>query len=82
MLKRPARKSQPMSQESLDLRAEAEELHAFLSDARSPRIGTRPTAFKQWTPWDVVAHLHYFDRLPRCSRSPVRSPSSGRSARR
>jgi len=50
-----------MMQESLDLRAEADELHAFLQtlDAKD---WARTTGFKQWTPWDVIAHLHYFDR--------------------
>jgi uncharacterized protein (TIGR03084 family) len=50
-----------MLQESLDLRAEADELHAFLQTL-APEAWERPTAFKQWTPWDVVAHLHYFDQ--------------------
>jgi len=51
-----------MLQESLDLLAEAEELHVFLG-----KLGAgdwdRPTRFMEWTPWDVVAHLHYFDRV-------------------
>jgi len=51
-----------MLQESLDLLAEAEELHGFLG-----KLGEgdwdRPTKFMGWTPWDVVAHLHYFDRV-------------------
>ncbi len=51
-----------MLQESLDLRAEADELHAFLQTLEERDWG-RPTAFLQWTPWDVVAHLHYFDRV-------------------
>jgi uncharacterized protein (TIGR03083 family) len=49
-----------MLQESQDLRAEADELHAFLQTL-SAEDWERPTAFKQWTPWDVVAHLHFFD---------------------
>ena len=51
-----------MLQESLDLRAEADELHAFL---RTLDAGdwARPTPFLGWTPWDVVAHLHFFDRI-------------------
>jgi uncharacterized protein (TIGR03084 family) len=48
-------------QESQDLRAEADDLHAFLQTLGEEDWG-RPTGFKQWTPWDVVAHLHYFDR--------------------
>ena len=51
-----------MLQESLDLRAEADELHRFLQTLEERDWG-RPTAFMQWTPWDVVAHLHFFDRV-------------------
>lgn len=50
-----------MLQESVDLRAEARELHGFLQTLTAGDW-ERPTAFMQWTPWDVVAHLHYFDR--------------------
>ena len=51
-----------MMQESLDLRAEADALYAFLGTLRE-EDWSRPTAFKRWTPWDVVAHLHFFDRV-------------------
>ena len=51
-----------MLQESLDLCAEADELHAFLKTLGDEDWG-RPTAFLGWTPWDVVAHLHFFDRF-------------------
>jgi uncharacterized protein (TIGR03084 family) len=51
-----------MLQESLDLRAEADELHAFLQTLEETDW-ERPTGFMQWTPWDVVAHLHFFDRV-------------------
>ncbi len=51
-----------MLQESQDLIAEAEELHAFLKTL-DEEDWERPTGFMQWTPWDVVAHLHYFDRV-------------------
>jgi len=49
-----------MLQEAADLLEEANELHAFLTtlDAADWR---RPTTFKSWAPWDVVAHLHMFD---------------------
>lgn len=47
---------------SLDFRAEADELHAFLLTL-SPEDWERPTLFMDWTPWDVVAHLHYFDEV-------------------
>ena len=49
-----------MLQESLDLLAEAEELHGFL-ETLEDADWERPTGFMQWTPWDVVAHLHFFD---------------------
>lgn len=49
-----------MLQESVDLLAEAEELFGFLRTLREDDWG-RVTAFKGWTPWDVVAHLHFFD---------------------
>lgn len=49
-----------MLQESVDLIAEADELHGFLATLQEAQW-SRPTAFKQWTPWDVVAHLHFFD---------------------
>jgi uncharacterized protein (TIGR03084 family) len=51
-----------MLQESLDLRAEADELHAFLKTL-GDADWERPTPFLGWTPWDVVAHLHFFDRV-------------------
>ncbi|MDH3212929.1 MAG: TIGR03084 family metal-binding protein [Myxococcales bacterium] len=51
-----------MLQESLDLRAEADELRAFLETLGEEDWG-RPTGFMHWTPWDVVAHLHFFDRV-------------------
>jgi uncharacterized protein (TIGR03084 family) len=43
-----------------DLRDEVDELHGFLQTLK-PDDWERQTAFLQWTPWDVVAHLHYFD---------------------
>jgi uncharacterized protein (TIGR03084 family) len=45
-----------MLQESLDLRAEGDELHAFLKTL-SPGDWARPTGFLGWRPWDGVAHL-------------------------
>ena len=51
-----------MLQESQDLRAEADELYEFLVTLREEDWG-RPTGFLGWTPWDVVAHLHFFDRF-------------------
>jgi uncharacterized protein (TIGR03084 family) len=51
-----------MLQESLDLLAEAEELRAFLETLRESDW-QRETGFMGWTPWDVVAHLHFFDQI-------------------
>jgi uncharacterized protein (TIGR03084 family) len=51
-----------MLQESEDLKLEADELHAFLKTLE-PADWQRPTGFMTWTPWDVVAHLHFFDRV-------------------
>ena len=57
-----------MLQESVDLLAEAEELHGFLRTLDGADW-TRETGFMRWTPWDVVAHLHFFDRVSLLSLS-------------
>ena len=49
-----------MLQASVDLIAEAEELHGFLRTL-DHADWSRETGFLSWTPWDVVAHLHFFD---------------------
>jgi uncharacterized protein (TIGR03084 family) len=49
-----------MLQESVDLLAEAGELHGFLRTL-DEADWSRETGFMGWTPWDVVAHLHFFD---------------------
>ncbi|MDG2304213.1 MAG: TIGR03084 family metal-binding protein [Candidatus Binatia bacterium] len=51
-----------MLQVGQDLRDEAEELNTFL-ETLDKRDWTRATPFKNWTPWDVVAHLHFFDEV-------------------
>ncbi|MGI9591610.1 MAG: TIGR03084 family metal-binding protein [Myxococcota bacterium] len=51
-----------MLQESQDLIAEAEELSAFL-ETLDTSDWERETGFMTWAPWDVVAHLHYFDEV-------------------
>ncbi len=51
-----------MLQESLDLHAEADELRDFLATLGADDWA-KPTLFMKWTPWDVVAHLHFFDHL-------------------
>jgi uncharacterized protein (TIGR03084 family) len=50
-----------MFQEVDDLREEGKELDALLASLREADWA-RPTPFKQWTPFDVVGHLHYSDR--------------------
>ncbi|MCG8592020.1 MAG: TIGR03084 family metal-binding protein [Proteobacteria bacterium] len=47
---------------SADFRDEVDELHGFLQTLKS-EDWERETGFLQWTPWDVVAHLHFFDRV-------------------
>jgi uncharacterized protein (TIGR03084 family) len=49
-----------MLQVSQDFRDEVDELHGFLQTLKS-EDWDRPTGFMGWTPWDVVAHLHFFD---------------------
>lgn len=55
-----------MLQVSLDFRDEVDDFHAFLQTLK-PADWDRETAFNEWTPWDVVAHLHYFDRVSQAS---------------
>jgi uncharacterized protein (TIGR03084 family) len=45
---------------SQDFRKEVDALHDFL-ETLAPEDWERETGFMGWTPWDVVAHLHYFD---------------------
>jgi uncharacterized protein (TIGR03084 family) len=49
-------------QVSIDLRDEAEEFYAFLKTL-TPKDWETQTLFMDWTPWDVVAHLHYSDEI-------------------
>ena len=51
-----------MLQVSIDLRDEADELHTFLKTLSEEDWG-KPSPFLGWTPWDVVSHLHFFDRV-------------------
>jgi len=51
-----------MLQVATDLRAEADELHAFLATL-SEDEWSRTTPFLGWNTWDVVAHLHFFDQV-------------------
>jgi len=44
----------------VDFQEEVDEFHAFLCTLK-PEDWNRETGFMQWTPWDVVAHLHYYD---------------------
>lgn len=50
-----------MLQVAEDFRAEVQELHAFL-ETLEEADWCLPTLFLDWTPWDVLAHLHYFDQ--------------------
>ena len=50
-----------MQLEVAAFRAEIDELGALLETLEA-RDWERPTPFKDWTPWDVVAHLHWTDR--------------------
>lgn len=50
-----------MLQVSQDLKAESDDFYGFLLTL-DPEEWEKPTRFKSWTPWDVLAHLHYFDR--------------------
>jgi len=45
-----------------DLRAEGDELFALLADMDTG-IWTQHSTFKNWTVWDVVAHLHFSDHM-------------------
>jgi uncharacterized protein (TIGR03084 family) len=45
-----------------DLRAEGDALHGLLVGL-APDDWQRPTAFKRWTVWDVIAHLHLSDHM-------------------
>jgi len=47
---------------SIDFRDEAAELYTFLKTL-TPEDWETQTLFMDWTPWDVVAHLHYFDEV-------------------
>jgi uncharacterized protein (TIGR03084 family) len=51
---------------SIDFREEAAELYCFLQTL-TPEDWDKPTLFMDWTPWDVVAHLHYFDEVSTAS---------------
>ena len=44
-----------------EFRDEVDELHDFLLKGLRPEDWERETGFMSWTPWDVVAHLHFFD---------------------
>jgi uncharacterized protein (TIGR03084 family) len=55
-----------MLQVSQDFRDEVDELHAFL-ETLALEDWDRETGFMEWTPWDVVAHLHYFDVVSNAS---------------
>lgn len=49
-----------MMQQAIDMQAEAAELDKLLSTLSADQWNAT-TKFKEWTVWDVVAHLHFFD---------------------
>jgi uncharacterized protein (TIGR03084 family) len=49
-----------MLQQAVDLREECDALYDFVRTL-DDEVWERPTPFKSWTVWDVIAHLHYFD---------------------
>ena len=51
-----------------DLRVEGEELYNLLRDADTG-IWTEVSTFKDWTVWDVIAHLHFSDHMALTSLS-------------
>ena len=51
-----------MLEQARDRREEGVALHAFL-ETLAAADWQRTTPFKQWTPHEVVAHLHMFDRM-------------------
>ena len=57
-----------MLSEAADLRAEGEEFHALLSTLDTA-AWWRPTPFKNWSAFDVIAHLHVGDQAARLAIS-------------
>jgi uncharacterized protein (TIGR03084 family) len=57
-----------MIQEAVDLRAEGDEFHALLSTLDTA-TWWRPTPFKDWSAFDVIAHLHVGDQAARLAIS-------------
>jgi len=53
-----------------ELRDEVADFYAFLTTLDEKDWAT-PTLFMSWTPWDVVAHLHYFDLVSLAALSDV-----------
>ena len=51
---------------SQDFKAEVDDLHRFLQTLK-PEQWDLETGFMAWTPWDVVAHLHFFDVVSNAS---------------
>jgi len=49
-----------MLQQAIDLREECDDLYDFVTTLDDDDW-SRETPFKDWTVWDVVAHLHLFD---------------------
>ena len=45
-----------------DLRTEGDELHALMA-TMDTGFWTQTSSFKDWTVWDVIAHLHLSDHM-------------------
>jgi len=57
-----ASESAALAAQVADLRVEGRELDSLISELNDADWG-RATAFKGWTIWDVVAHLHFTDHM-------------------
>jgi len=51
-----------MLQQALDMREEGDALFDFIGNQEAS-AWKRPTPFHDWTIWDIIAHLHFFDRM-------------------
>lgn len=49
-----------MMQQAIDMQAEAADIDKLLSSLTAEQWQAT-TKFKEWTVWDVIAHLHFFD---------------------
>jgi len=58
-----------LAEQVQDLRAEGDDLYELLNSMDNS-YWTQPTSFKNWSVWDVIAHLHFSDYMAlTCLRS-------------